>query len=76
MQGLVVVILTGSELPADFERAYGLGAVEYLVKPHSPQQLVPLVRNLDKLWHELNAQVAAPPGPILPVALDAIPSYR
>lgn len=55
MQSLVVVVLSGSELPADFERAYGLGAIEYLVKPQSPQQLVPMVRRLQELWREINA---------------------
>jgi len=59
LKDLVVVILTGSEHPADFERACGLGAVEYLLKPQSPQQLVSIVRRLEQLWRELNAQPTA-----------------
>jgi CheY-like chemotaxis protein len=60
MQDVAVVILTGSDSPVDFELAYGLGALEYMVKPQSPQQLVPMVRRLDKLWRELTAQPSAP----------------
>jgi CheY-like chemotaxis protein len=53
MQELIVIILSGSEVSLDFERAYGLGAVDYLVKPHNPQQLIPIVQNLQKLWLQL-----------------------
>jgi len=66
MQDLVVVILTGSDLPGDLERAYGLGAVEYLVKPQSPAQLVPLMHRLEKLWRELNTTASGHSFAVLP----------
>lgn len=60
MKDLVVIVLTGSNLPGNLERAYGLGAFEYLVKPQSPQQLVPIVRRLDQIWRELNTSPGSP----------------
>jgi|ERR1051326_1240982 CheY-like chemotaxis protein len=65
LQDLVLVVLSGSEVPEDLERAYGLGALEYIVKPSRPQDLVLVVRRLERLWRELNAEpalVAAKPA--------------
>jgi len=53
MQELVVVVLSGSSASSDLERAFGLGALEYLVKPHNPQELVDVVRKLERLWYQL-----------------------
>lgn len=50
----VVVVLTSSNQQADIERAYGLGANSYLVKPVSRDKLVELVRSLDVYWLKLN----------------------
>jgi two-component system response regulator len=69
MQDLVVVILSGSDRGSDFQRAAGLGAADYLIKPHNPQQLVPMVRKLVKSWHDLTAQsVVEPQAEMHPVA--------
>ena len=59
LQDLLVVVLSGSGAGSDLERAYGLGAVDYLVKPHNPQELVPMVRKLEKLWHQVTAQAVS-----------------
>jgi CheY-like chemotaxis protein len=41
-----VVVLTSSEEPADQEKARRLGAVDYIVKPKSPGDLVGVVQKL------------------------------
>ena len=47
---LPVVILSGSELRDDIQRAYAVGADSYLVKPIGFNALVDLVANIDKSW--------------------------
>jgi CheY-like chemotaxis protein len=49
---LMVVIFSSSEEPRDIGRAYRLGANEYLVKPHSLEELNRLVGQLKKHWVE------------------------
>ncbi len=56
LQDLAVIILSGSEASLDFERSYGLGAIDYLVKPHNPQQLISMIHKLERIWQQLNAQ--------------------
>ena len=51
-QGLEVVIFTSSEEPRDVNRAFGLGANAYLVKPHSIDELNALVGRFKKSWFE------------------------
>jgi CheY-like chemotaxis protein len=65
-QGLPVVVLSGSDVPANLERAYGLGAVDYLVKPHNPQELLPMVRKVEQLWYRLDATSVPPRDSALP----------
>jgi CheY-like chemotaxis protein len=48
--GLQVVIFSGSGESRDINRAYGLGANWYLVKPHSMEELTALVGRFKKFW--------------------------
>jgi len=50
LSGLEVVIFSSSEEPRDINRAYGLGANSYLVKPHSMEELTALVGQFKKSW--------------------------
>jgi CheY-like chemotaxis protein len=50
--GLQVVIFSSSGEPKDMNRAYGLGANWYLVKPHSIEELTALVGRFKKFWLE------------------------
>jgi len=52
MTGLLIVIFSSSEEPRDMNRAYGLGANSYLVKPHSMAELTALVGQFKKYWLE------------------------
>jgi CheY-like chemotaxis protein len=54
MSDLLVVIFSSSEEPRDMNRAYGLGANSYLVKPHSMAELTALVGQFKKYWLEAN----------------------
>jgi CheY-like chemotaxis protein len=49
---LQVVIFSSSGEPKDVNRAYGLGANSYLVKPHSMDELTALVGRFKKFWLE------------------------
>jgi len=49
---LRIVIFTSSREPRDINRAYGLGANWYLVKPHSMDELTALVGRFKKFWLE------------------------
>ena len=48
--GLHFVIFSSSTAPGDMERAYGLGANSYLVKPHNLEELNSLVGRFKKFW--------------------------
>ena len=50
--GLQIVIFSSSGEPRDMNRAYGLGANWYLVKPHSMAELTELVGRFKKFWLE------------------------
>ena len=52
LSGLQVVIFSSSGEPKDINRAYGLGANWYLVKPHSMEELTALVGRFKKFWLE------------------------
>lgn len=54
LKGLIVVVLTSSDLAADINRAYALGTNSYLVKPGNFADLVQLVKSLDSYWFLLN----------------------
>ena len=54
LSGVLIVIFSSSEEPRDMNRAYGLGANSYLVKPHSMAELTALVGQFKKYWLEAN----------------------
>src|SRR5882724_4721224 len=47
---LPVVVFTGSNYPADIDRAYELGANSYLVKPTRPEELSEAVKHIGDFW--------------------------
>ena len=53
LHGLLIVIFSSSTEPRDINRAYGLGANSYLVKPHSMAELTALVGRFKKYWMEV-----------------------
>jgi len=55
---LPVVVLSGSELQDDIQRAYSVGANSYLVKPLGFEALVTLVKSIDSVWLTANQQPA------------------
>jgi len=59
---LPVVVLSSSQFPADVQRACGLGAADYHVKPGNPQKLVELARHLHERWLKPGPKAAQPPA--------------
>jgi CheY-like chemotaxis protein len=53
LDALQVVIFSSSDEPKDIDRAYGLGANSYLVKPHSMEELTGLMARFKKNWLEI-----------------------
>jgi len=51
---LLVVVLTSSNLQADVDRAYDLGANSYLVKPVEFNEMVNMIQRFEAYWTELN----------------------
>jgi CheY-like chemotaxis protein len=54
LKRLLVVVLTSSNLQADVDRAYELGANSYLVKPVEFDDMVNLIRRFEVYWTEIN----------------------
>jgi DNA-binding response OmpR family regulator len=52
LSSLQVVIFSSSDEAKDINKAYGLGANWYLVKPHSMEELTALVGRFKKYWLE------------------------
>ena len=55
-----MVVLTSSNLQADVDRAYELGANSYLVKPVEFAQMVNMIQRFEAYWSEINR---TPTGP-------------
>ncbi len=62
LKRLLVVVLTSSNVQADVDRAYDLGANSYLVKPVEFHEMVNLVQRFEVYWSEINRQ-PTPSGP-------------
>jgi len=62
---LLVVVLTSSNLQADVDRAYELGANSYLVKPVEFSEMLNLLQRFEAYWTEINRTPSAP-GPAVP----------
>ncbi len=60
MRRLLVVVLTSSNLQADVDRAYELGANSYLVKPVEFEEMVNLIRRFEAYWTEINRTPTSP----------------
>jgi CheY-like chemotaxis protein len=54
LKRLLVVVLTSSNLQADVDRAYDLGANSYLVKPVEFDEMVGLILRFEAYWTEIN----------------------
>jgi CheY-like chemotaxis protein len=57
---LLVVVLTSSNLQADVDRAYDLGANSYLVKPVSFDEMVNMIQRFEAYWTEINRMPTTP----------------
>lgn len=66
---LLVVVLTSSNLQADVDRAYDLGANSYLVKPVSFDEMVNMIQRFEAYWSEIN-RIPTSPGAGLPAAAE------
>ncbi len=63
LRRLLVVVLTSSNLQADVDRAYELGANSYLVKPVEFEEMVNMIQRFEAYWSEINRTPSAPaPG--------------
>jgi CheY-like chemotaxis protein len=51
---MLVVVLTSSNLQADVDLAYELGANSYLIKPVAFEDMVNLVHRFEAYWSEIN----------------------
>ncbi len=60
LRRLLVVVLTSSNLQADVDRAYELGANSYLVKPVEFEEMVNLIQRFESYWTEINRTPTAP----------------
>ena len=59
---LLIVVLTSSNLQADVDRAYELGANSYLVKPVEFDEMLHLLQRFEIYWSEINRMPSAPAG--------------
>src|SRR2546421_2405515 len=60
LRRLLVVVLTSSNLQADVDRAYELGANSYLVKPVEFTEMLHLIQRFEAYWSEINRTPTAP----------------
>ena len=71
LTGLLVLVLTSSDVSEDINRAYDLGANAYLVKPLYNEQLVSVVQCLHRYWIQTN--LCPESVPIKEKAIQKIP---
>lgn len=64
LKRLLIVVLTSSNLQADVDRAYDLGANSYLVKPVEFDDMVNLIQRFEAYWSEINRTPTTPKAPI------------
>jgi CheY-like chemotaxis protein len=67
LKRLLIVVLTSSNLEADVDRAYELGANSYLVKPVGFQEMVNMVQRFETYWAEIN-RTPTPPAVTKPIS--------
>jgi CheY-like chemotaxis protein len=71
LKRLLVVVLTSSNLQADVDRAYELGANSYLVKPVEFDDMVNLIRRFEVYWTEINRIPTNPSTSTAPMPVPA-----
>ena len=54
LKRLLIVVLTSSNLQADVDRAYELGANSYLVKPVEFDEMANMIQRFEAYWSEIN----------------------
>ena len=59
LKRLLIVVLTSSNLQADVDRSYELGANSYLVKPVEFDEMVHLIKRFEAYWSEINRTPSA-----------------
>jgi len=64
LKRLLVVVLTSSNLQADVDKAYELGANSYLVKPVEFDDMVNLIQRFEVYWSEINRIPSTPKAPV------------
>src|SRR5262245_39501433 len=60
LKRLLIIVLTSSNLQADVDRAYELGANSYLVKPVEFNQMVNMIQRFEAYWTEINRTPTPP----------------
>jgi CheY-like chemotaxis protein len=73
LKRLLVVVLTSSNLQADVDRAYELGANSYLVKPVEFGEMVNMIQRFEAYWTEINRFPTAPATPTTPRPETSVP---
>lgn len=64
LKRLLIVVLTSSNLQADVDKAYEMGANSYLVKPVEFDDMVNLIKRFEAYWTEINRVPTTPKAPI------------
>src|SRR5215467_13710039 len=64
LKRLLIVVLTSSNLQADVDKAYELGANSYLVKPVEFDDMVNLIQRFEAYWTEINRIPSTPKAPL------------
>jgi CheY-like chemotaxis protein len=72
LRRLLVVVLTSSNLQADVDRAYELGANSYLVKPVEFGEMVNMVQRFEIYWTEINRTPTNPTPVGSPAAVPMV----
>ena len=66
LKRLLSVVLTSSNVQADVDRAYELGANSYLVKPVAIEEMANLIQRFQAYWAEINRTPTAPASVQIP----------
>jgi CheY-like chemotaxis protein len=69
LKRLLVVVLTSSNLQADVDKAYELGANSYLVKPVEFDDMVNLIQRFEAYWTEIN-RIPTTPRALVPLQAE------
>ncbi len=72
MKRTLVVVLTSSNLQADVDRAYELGANSYLVKPVEFEEMASMVQRFESYWSEISRMPTTPLGHRLPAPQSVV----